>query len=258
MRRLLGRVSFLTFLATAASGALSACYDNDAAPAPTPSRSSAVTGQAQQQGVGSLGIDLVVVGDVGVASASYTITGPGSYTKTGTIDASSSSTLSAQIGGIPAATGYSIALSATATDGVTTCAGSQNFDVTAHATTNAIVALDCHEPPKKGTVLFKGVLNVCPVIDSISVMPDPSEVGTAVMLDAAAHDFDDGPSPLTYHWTASAGSLSTDSGPSTTLTCSNSAPVEVTLSVSDGDPNPTCAATMTGFVTCVPGDAGIF
>lgn len=255
MRRLLGRVSFLTFIAMAASGAATACYDDAA---PLPARHTDVTGQAEQQDVGSLGIDLVVVGDVSVASASYTITGPGSYTKTGTIDASSSSTLSAQIGGIPAATGYSIALSATATDGVTTCTGSQNFDVTAHATTTTIVALDCHEPPKKGTVLLQGVLNVCPVIDSISVMPDPSEVGTGVMLDATAHDFDDGPSPLTYHWTASAGSLSTDSGASTTLTCTNSAPVEVTLTVSDGDPNPSCAASMTGFVTCVPGDAGIF
>ncbi|HVW24739.1 MAG TPA: hypothetical protein VHC69_05185 [Polyangiaceae bacterium] len=252
MRRLLGRVYFLTFLATGASGAVTGCYGDGAS---APSTSAETTAKAEKASTGSLAVDLVVVGGVGVDSVSYTITGPGSFTKTGSIDASASQTLSAQIGGLPAATGYSIALSATATDGVTTCSGSQSFDVTAHATSNATVALDCHEPPKKGSVLFEGVANICPVVDSVSGMPNISEQGMTVMLDAAAHDSDDGPSPLTYRWSATSGTLSTGSGASTMLTCTDPVLVTITVSVSDGDPNPTCAASMTTVVSCIPSDS---
>src|ERR1051325_3258400 len=70
-----------------------------------------------------------------VDAASYTINGPGGFTKTGTINVANSSTLTATIPGLPAGKGFMISLSATSTDGRTSCAGATTFDVTAHMTT---------------------------------------------------------------------------------------------------------------------------
>src|SRR5262249_28553229 len=52
--------------------------------------------------VGSVGVALQLGSGQVVNTASYTITGPGGFTKSGTIDVSQSNTLSAVIPGIPA------------------------------------------------------------------------------------------------------------------------------------------------------------
>ena len=48
----------------------------------------------------------------------------------GTIDVSHSQTISATIGGIPAGNGYSLTITGTAIDGLTTCTGSATFSIT--------------------------------------------------------------------------------------------------------------------------------
>jgi hypothetical protein len=187
-------------------------------------------------------------GNATISTVSYNITGPAS--KMGTIDVSNSTTLGAVIGPLTAGSGYSIQLDATSTDGSESCSGSAGFTVTAHTTTTVSVHLLCHEGARTGSVLVNGTLNVCPVIDSLSTSTVEVLVGGSIGLAAAAHDADNGPSPLSYHWTASAGAL-TDAGAQTTrFTCTGAGSVTITLSASDGDPATSCADTSSVNVTC--------
>jgi hypothetical protein len=202
--------------------------------------------------LGSINIALVQ-GGVTLSSVSYTITGPNGFSQSGAIDVSSSSTVSAVIGDLPAGSGYAIALSATGTDGATTCAGSASFSVAAGAVTAVAVTLDCHEPGKTGSVAVSGTLNVCPVVDGVSASPADVNVGFPVALAVAAHDPDSGPAPLAYQWSAASGSFSAATSATPTFVCSMPGPVTLTVTVSDGDPAPSCAGALSFVVTCEPG-----
>jgi Lamin Tail Domain len=197
-------------------------------------------------GVGGVGLALQVAPGISLGAVSYSITGPGGFARSGAFDTSHSTTPSATIGGLPAGDGFSVALSATASDGATQCAGSAPFSVVAHATTGVTVHLLCHEPSKAGSVLVNGSLNVCPVVDGVSATPDEVLVGSSIALAGAAHDADGAPAPLTYHWTASAGTLSDASAASPTFTCTTGGAATITLAVSDGD----CGDSQSVTVTC--------
>ena len=56
-------------------------------------------------------------------SVKYVITAPGSSPQTGTIDVGQSTTISATIGGLVVGDGYTLTLSATASNGTTQCGG---------------------------------------------------------------------------------------------------------------------------------------
>jgi len=200
---------------------------------------------------GSIGLALQA-GGVTLNSVSYTIIGNG-YSKSGTINLAGSSLLSAVIGGIPAGNGYSISLSASdATNSAITCSGSASFNVTAGATTSTQVKLQCKTPAKTGSVMVNGTLNVCPVIDSLSVAPAETTVGNAVGLTATGSDADKAPSALSYSWTSNSGTIAGAGSANASLTCTSVGPVTVTLTVSDGD----CADTLTQTVTCSPALSG--
>ncbi len=199
---------------------------------------------------GAVNIALAVAGDGTIKTASYTITGPKSFTKTGDIDVSMSNTLSATIPGIPAGAGYQIKITAITTDGSTTCGGSATFDVAAGKTSPVSVPVTCHEAPRLGSVYVSGNLNVCPTIDGIGTNPAEVQVGGTLALTALAHDTDAGPAPLTFAWQASAGALSDPTAQNPAFTCKAVGPATVTLTVSDGDPAASCAATTTTQVNC--------
>ncbi len=117
-------------------------------------------GQAHEN-TGAIGLSLQASG-VTLNSVAYTIIGPGGFSKAGTIDVTNSSQISTVIGGIPAGNGYSVSLTAAdAGNSGITCAGSASFNVTAGATTSAVVHLICKVPPKTGSVMLNGTLNVC-------------------------------------------------------------------------------------------------
>jgi hypothetical protein len=198
---------------------------------------------------GSVSLALQVGNGTTINSATYVISGPNSFSRMGTIDLSSSTTLSATIGGLPAGTGYQIMLTATATDS-TSCGGSATFNVTAHQTITVVVPMDCHEPVRTGSISVNGVLNVCPVIDGISANPAEVTVGSSLALAATAHDTDNGPSALTYAWQASSGTLSSASAQNPSLLCTTPGTSHVSLTVSDGDPAAGCADTLSVDVTC--------
>jgi hypothetical protein len=206
--------------------------------------------QESEGNSGSVGLKLQLASGATINSASYTITGPGGYTKTGSLELTSATTLSATIGGIPAGVGYSINLAANSTDGSTTCGGSAGFDVQAKKTAKVTVPMACKEAPRTGSVLVSGKLNICPSIDGISANPAEVQVGSSLALSAAARDSDAGPSALTYAWSATTGTLSSATAASPAFTCTVPGPATVTLAVSDGDPLATCADTLTAEVNC--------
>jgi hypothetical protein len=203
--------------------------------------------------VGSVGLALSLAPGVTLLSATYTISGSGGFSKTGTVDVSSSSTISFVIGNLPAGSGYSIEVDGTSSDGGTSCVGTAGFAVTAHATTAVTVHLICHETPHTGSVLVTGAINICPVADGVSANPADIAVGFPTALTITAHDTDGAPSPLTYLWTAPSGSFSDATSATPTFTCNKPGPVTVTVTVSDGDTTPGCAATASAVVTCEPG-----
>jgi hypothetical protein len=203
-----------------------------------------------QESVGSVGLQLQLASGATINSASYTVTGPNGFSKTGTIDVSSATKLSATIGGLPAGSGYSITLSATSTDGSTTCAGSGGFSVVAHQTATVTVPVACKEAARTGSVLVNGKLNICPTIDGINTNPAEVQVGGTIALSGLAHDSDAAPSALTYGWSASTGTLSSATAQSPSFTCTVPGPATLTLSVSDGDAAATCADTLTAQVNC--------
>jgi acid phosphatase len=115
------------------------------------------------------------------------------------------------------------------------------------------VNLDCHEAAKNGSISVNGTLNVCPTIDGISANPGEVLVGGSIAAMATAHDSDGGPSPLSYQWTASSGTLAGANTATPTLTCTVAGTVTLSLTLSDGDPLAACADHASATVTCTPG-----
>lgn len=217
------------------------CSGGDEANAPSPeSRSS----------TGSIDLDLQLASGATINTASYSITGPNGFTKSASLDLSASSTLSAVIGGLPPGTGFQITITATSTDGATSCSGSASFDVLAGQTVSVTVPISCSEAASTGSIIVNGTLNLCPTIGGISANPAEVQVGGAIALSAAAQDSDASPSALTYAWTASAGTLSSTTAADPTFTCTAPGPVTLQLTVTDGDPSPTCSPTLTAQVNC--------
>jgi len=199
---------------------------------------------------GSLALTLDAATGTTLNTVGYAITGPNAFSLNGTIDVSHSTTVSSVIGGLPAGGGFNITLTATSTDGSTSCGGSASFAIVAHTVTPVSVHLTCHEAPRTGSVSVNGTLNVCPQIDGVSASPTEVLVGGSVGLSASAHDADAGPSPLAYQWTASSGVVIDPGAATTRFTCTSAGSATISLSVSDGDPAGNCADTSAVTVNC--------
>jgi len=204
--------------------------------------------------LGSVGLTLKLSDGATLDSVSYTLTGPGGYAKTGSINVSSSQTISGTLGGIPSGTGYAITLNATSTDGKTTCSGQAAFDVSAHATVPVKVNLACHSTAQNGSVAVNGTLNLCPVIDGVSASPAEVLVGSSLSLEAVAHDSDAGPAALSYAWTASSGTLDHANIKNPVFTCKAPGTATLSVTVGDGDTTSGCPDTDSVSVRCsLPG-----
>jgi hypothetical protein len=207
---------------------------------------------AGQENAGTIGLNLALPGGTTIASASYVVTGPNGFTKTGSLDVSHSQTLSAVIGGLPVGDGYSIELQATSTDGSLSCTGSASFSVVAHATSAVTVHLSCRQAAGSGSVAVNGVINVCAVADGISLDPADVEFCFQVAATVSAHDIDAGPAPLTYSWSATSGFFDDPTSATPSFTCTKPGTVSLTVAVSDGDP--ACTDAVSADLTCEPGD----
>jgi hypothetical protein len=187
---------------------------------------------------GSVGLRLQV-GAFPIATVHYVISNAQNHYE-GDIDVADASVLDTVIGGIQAGADYHLSLSATAvTNSEVVCSGDAGpFTVTARSTVNVNVELTCKAPSHTGSVLVNGTLNACPNIDSISSSPP---VGNVIALHSVVTDSDGLPQPLSLTWTASSGVLSDATIANPTLTCTTAGIVDLTLTASDGDPNPACA-----------------
>lgn len=211
---------------------------------------------AGAESVGMIGLELQVAG-AALNQVSYTIVGPGSFTKSGTLDVTNSTTVSGLIGGLPVGSGYTITLSATTEDGATTCTGSASFNVLSHQTSVVTVHLLCHQAPTTGSVQVGGTLNVCPIADGITASPVEVLVGSTIALAVSAHDPDTGPSALSYAWTASAGTFDDATLAAPVFSCTTPGTVTVTVTVSDGDTAPGCTDSASATLACTPTAADV-
>ena len=147
---------------------------------------------------------------------------------------------------MPAATGYTISLSATSVDGSFSCAGSATFDVTAGATVNVGITLACTTAgSNKGTVVVNGTTQICANIDSLSVAPLETTVNNPIALAATASA---GSTTPTFAWTASAGTFDNVASASPIFTCPPT-PGTVTITVSAAPTGSACPATSSRSVT---------
>ncbi|HVW23777.1 MAG TPA: hypothetical protein VHC69_00305 [Polyangiaceae bacterium] len=180
-------------------------------------------------------MDLSLGGGVTVNSVHYVLTGPNGFaTQTGDIDVSATQTITKEFDNLPAGNGYTITLSATASDG-SQASTTASFNIIAHETTIVNVHLQFRQNNRTGTAIVNGDVNVCPQIDSVAASPDAITVGGSTAITAVAHDLNGGPSPLSYSWTSTSGSFSNATGASPTFTSSVPGTATLTLTVSDGD-----------------------
>ena len=204
-------------------------------------------GGSEAENVGAIGLALQVSPGNTLTSATYTITGPDSYSSAGTVAVGDSPEVPVLVRYLPNGTGYEMAVSGTAGDGVTTCEGSALFDVTNSTASTVIVHLVCGVP--SGDVQVNGTINICPMLDGLSASPNAIRVGGKTALTTFAHDTDNGPAPLSYQWSANGAILSTKT-PNLNFACSSAGDVILKVAVSDGDPNPACADSLSVTIEC--------
>jgi hypothetical protein len=182
-----------------------------------------------------------------VASATYTISGPNGFESAGTVPVGDSPDLAVAVNHLPVGTGYEMDVSATSTDGSTECDGTATFDVADGSTVTVLVHLVCAAP--SGDVNVTATVNVCPVLDSLGASPSEARLGGTIALTSSAHDADDGPAPLSYAWSVNAVQLK-QRQQNLNFVCTTAGTVTLKVTASDGDPNPSCADTLSVDVRC--------
>jgi hypothetical protein len=150
------------------------------------------------------------------------------------------------IGGLPAGSGYTITLSATSTDGNTTCAGQAQFAVVAGQTVGVNVDLICDAPDNDGQITVNGRVDNCPRLTFYSVAPLTVGVGGHISLNAAATDLDPA-TTLAFSWTSAVGTIAPPGAAVATYTCTQAGAQTLNLSVTDG----LCADTAAVQVNCI-------
>ena len=102
---------------------------------------------AGQSASGALSIGLVIPPNFQINTISYQLTKTG-FSQTGNLNVAQSGVVSGVIGGIPAGTGYTLALTASDVGNkFASCAGSSMVAVTGGSTTPVSVNIECRLPP---------------------------------------------------------------------------------------------------------------
>jgi len=202
------------------------------------------------EGGGSIGIQLQIAPGVTINTVDWSIVNAGiGFAQSGSVNEQFSNTIVFQVGGLPAATGYAITLTAMSVGGTFSCSGTSSFDVTAGATTHVGIVLTCSPTGGGGgTIVVDGTTVICANIDSISVFPLETTVGHPIALVATASA---GGVATSFAWTAPAGTFDNPGSATPTFTCP-AAPqmVDITLTVSPGVPQCPTTTSRTVTVTC--------
>ena len=116
---------------------------------------------------------LQVAPGVNVTSATYAIQGPNGFSTTGTVAVGTTANITFNVMGLPTGMGFMVSVAAVASDGMTTCTGSQTFNVNSlPMTTPVVVHLTCGPG---GTAGVTESTDVCPIVDGIDASPAAAE-----------------------------------------------------------------------------------
>jgi hypothetical protein len=208
--------------------------------------------------VGSAELSLSLPDSTTIDSVRYVITGPNAYTNMGDVPVANSSILTFQVGNIPAASGYSIQLTATTSAMVSCTGGPVPFSITPSETALVMVSLRCgagNAATNNGNVRVDvDVIQdaACAEVDGLTALPRSVRVGSSLNLTGFATN-----SSATYGWTvapAAGGSFSSASAAMTSFTCLSEGTHTVTLRVSSGG---SCTASTEDVpVICTVGSGG--
>ncbi|HSN82899.1 MAG TPA: hypothetical protein VLS88_10005, partial [Polyangiales bacterium] len=203
---------------------------------------------------GDLTIDLALSDGTQIDEVSYAVSGNGIEPIVGTIHTSSpGATASVEIYGIPAGEDYEVMLTATSTDGQTSCSGSAEFDVVVGEVTDVMVMLNCQPNNQYGGVRVNGKFNFCADLLKVVVSPLQTSIGNEIDVLAMAVDLEG--DPIEYQWTGTGGSFADPTAAITTFTCESLGDQTITITVSD-DGFRYCDCNWTVQVTCVDDQGG--
>jgi hypothetical protein len=262
---------------TFAAGAMPlACSGSPSASGGGGQASNSTTPSSPGDSTGTVGLSLTLPGGAVISSVTYELlTSSGTPVilpgepNPGTVNVTNSAAISFQLGGVPAATGDSISLTASIAGGGTCQGSASGFNVTAGGTTNVTVQLLCSLPgPDAGILFVTGTTSFCGTWTSLSSTSNEVYVGESLVLTGTAT----GPSPtnLGYTWTmsnpigafgATAGGVGAQGqdegvGPSDPMQFMCTAPgtTTITMVVDDGPQDagvcPTSLTTLTTTVKC--------
>jgi hypothetical protein len=239
--------------------------------------SSATTPGAGEK-TGAVGIALSLPGGDVISSVTYDLLNSSGTPVTlpnapnpGTVNVSNSAAIAFQLGGVPAATGDSISLTASTAGGATCQGSASGINVTAGSTTKVTVNMLCSLPGQDaGSVFVSGTESNCGTWTSLSTTNSEVDVGESIVLTATGTGLI--PSKLGYTWTmsnpigafgATSGGVGTPGqdegvGPSDPMQFMCTAPgtTTITVVVDDGPTNGgTCPANLSTYATTVTCDA---
>jgi hypothetical protein len=200
---------------------------------------------------GSVKLDLRVSSTAKIDTISYLVSGNDISPLTGQIDVSKSMTATATVRGIPAGKKYQVQLDASTSDGLVTCAGSSDVDVTAGKTAAVTINMQCTDTRNTGTVSINGTFDNCPGVTAAAAMPVTAAVDGVINLQATGVDLDgDG---LTFRWrqstdvgTLGAVAMTSTRAATSTFTCKAVGMTTLTVTASDG----TCEDSASIPITC--------
>jgi len=199
---------------------------------------------------GTIGMELQIAPGVTINTVNWTISNTGTgFSRTGSVTVRFSNTISFQAGAIPAAMGYTITLTATSVDNAFSCSGSAGFNINAGATSLVSLTLNCATAPAgQGTVVVGGTTQICANLDSVSASPLETAVNTPIALAATGSA---GSVPVTFAWTATAGTFDNALSATPVFTCpATPGPVTISVTVFPSAASCTTVTTQSVTVTC--------
>lgn len=199
-----------------------------------------------QSEMGDVTMELQIAPGVTINTVNWAIANPlTGFSRAGTVNVRFSNTLQFQVGAIPDGSGYTIALTAMSADAAFTCSGAAAFKSRAGVTTPVSLTLTCSTAPGGGTIVVSGETKVCANLDSLGAAPLETAVNTAIALSATGSA---GALPVSFAWTAGAGSFDDATSATPTFTCP-ATPQSVVITVTVSPSAPACSTTSRQSVT---------
>lgn len=191
-------------------------------------------GNGESADTGSLSLELALDNGAEINQVDWEITREAMEPMSGLIDTSApGATASVEVFGLDPGDGYTITMTATATDEQTECKGSADFSVAVGQATDLMVMLRCEGPARFGAVRVNGKFNVCAELVKAIVSPLQTSVGNSIDLFADGEDAEG--DELRFWWMADGGDIPDADNATAKFICTEEGDFEITVTVSDDD-----------------------